>query len=140
MSRVDFEELMNVLIPSAQRTLSKARHFHPLAASMTIEGKIKMAMGYTGDEDPTPDDQIALLTAGLQEDVGAGLLRAVGICYDVRITPPGATQETDAICVRLEHSDGEAAAIYVPYKKGWLSKVEYADLFGTKHVPTIFRH
>ncbi|MGB7156763.1 MAG: hypothetical protein WBD40_01775 [Tepidisphaeraceae bacterium] len=139
MARPDLEELMNTLIAFAQQMLAKAGEFYPFGASMRPDGQLAQNGAYTGSEHPPSQELIGLLTAGFQREAAAGNLRAAGICFDVRVVPPGATEKSDAICVQLEHADGEAIEIYVPYKKGWFGKVKYAELFASKGQPAFFR-
>ncbi len=139
MARPDLEEVMNTLIPFAQQMLAKAGEFFPFGASMRPDGTLAQNGTYTGSEHPPSQELIDLLVAGFQRDAAAGSLRAAGICFDVRIVPPGATEKSDAICVQLEHADGEAIEIYVPYSKGWFGKIKYAELFASKGTPMFFR-
>jgi hypothetical protein len=138
MSRADLNELLPVLFDFAQLMLSKEGEFLPFAASMTPDGKIQSVGGYTGDEHPPSQELIDLLTMAFQRDAAAGKLRATGICMDVRTIAPGETQKTDAICARLEHSDGEAVEVFLPYRKTFLGKIKYGTIFATAGAPVIF--
>jgi hypothetical protein len=128
MAQADLEELMNFLIPFAQQMLAKSGEFFPFAAAMKQDGTIAQIMSYDGNEQPVSDDLIAILMDGFREDASKGELRATGICYDVRVAFGSSTNKTDAICVWLEHSDGEAKIIYLPYHKDSFGALEYGDL------------
>lgn len=138
MARPDLEELMNTLVPFAQQMLAKSGEFFPFGASMRRDGQIVQNAAHTGSEHPPSQELIDLLTAAFQQDAAAGNLLAVGICLDVRVVAPGTTEKSDAICVRLEHADGEAIEIYVPYKKGWFGKIKYGELFASRGKPVFF--
>ena len=138
MARPELEELMNSLIPFAQKLLAKAGEFYPFGASMRPDGQLAMNGAYTGSERPRSQELIDLLTSGFQREAAAGNLCAAGICFDVRVLPPGATEKSDAICVQLEHADGESIEIYLPYKKGWFGKVKYGELFANPGTPAFF--
>lgn len=129
MAHPDIDQLLNALIPFAQQQLAKRGGFLPFGASMVIDGKIRLNAGYDG-EPTTAGSLIQLLTEAFRRDAAAGSIRAAALCFDARTIPPGQTEKTDAICVSLEHQDGEAADIFVPYKKGWFGKMTYAELFG----------
>lgn len=139
MARADLEELMNMLVPFAQQMLGKSGEYYPFGASMRPDGQVVQNAAHTGNEHPPSQELIDMLIGVFRHEAAAGQLRAMGICYDVRITPPGSTEKSDAICVQLEHMDGEAIKIYVPDKKGWFGKVKYADLFASKGQQDIFR-
>ena len=67
-----------------------------------------------------------------------GSLRAAGICFDVRITPPGQAEKSDAIQCALEHEGGEAANVYVPYAKQSDGQFVYGQVFASRRAPTFF--
>ncbi|MBC7782341.1 MAG: hypothetical protein H7144_00760 [Burkholderiales bacterium] len=129
---------MNTLIPFAQQMLAKNGEFYPFGASMGKEGELTHVGASTGSEHPASQELIKLLIAGFQRDAAEGNLRAAGICIDVRIVLPGAIEKSDAICVQLEHVNGEAIEIYVPYRKGWLGKIKYGELFASKGKSAFF--
>ena len=139
MAKDDLEQLMNALIPFAQQMLKKEGEFYPFGVQMDAGGTIALATADTGEESPTTDRLIAMMTAGFQKSAKAGELRAAGICYDVRVAEPGSDEKTDAICVKIEHADGEALVAYVPYRKGRLGGMKYGKLFATKGEPTFFK-
>ena len=74
---------------------------------------------------------IQLMTRNFRQQAAEGKLRAAGIVYDVLTVPPGKTQKTDAICVGLEHQSGQSVSVFLPYKKGWLGKIQYGELYAT---------
>ncbi|MFI5456577.1 MAG: hypothetical protein ACHRXM_14105 [Isosphaerales bacterium] len=78
------------------------------------------------------------MTQAFRQQAAAGEIRAVGICHDVRTIPPGQTEKTDAICLGLEHQTGQCISVFLPYKKGWFSKVQYCALFATKRDAQFF--
>ena len=130
MAHPDLDELLNLLIPFAQQMLSKHGEFYPFGSAMSTDGKAEAHAAYEGDDNPPSEKLIDLLTRGFQQQAAAGLIRAAAICYDVRIVPPGQTEKSDAICVSAEHQNGEAADVYIPYKKGWFGRISYGELFG----------
>jgi hypothetical protein len=138
MPHPDLDELLNALVPFAQQMLSKHGEFYPFGASVDAKGEVRCVAGDVGDEKPESQDLIELLLNGFREEAKRGDIRAAAICYDVRIVPPGQKEKTDAIALRLEHKDGESLEAYVPYRKGFLGKYRYDDLFAGKGDRTIF--
>ena len=51
---------------------------------------------------------------------------------DIVSTPPGATAKTDAVGVWLEHVNGEAVDVALPYRKVSRGHYEYGDLFAAR--------
>jgi hypothetical protein len=138
MSRPDLDALLPVLLDFAQLMLAKAGEFLPFAASMSVDGTIKSVGGYSGDEHPPSQELIDLLVSAFQRDAVTQSIRATGICIDVRTIPPGETAKTDAICSRLEHADGEAVDVYLPYRKGLSGRIKYGSLFASPGERRIF--
>jgi hypothetical protein len=130
MAHPDLDQLLNAVLPFAQQMLAKHGEFFPFGSSMTTDGEIIANGAYDGDEQPPSQQLIDLLTQAFRQEAAAGKIRAAAICYDVRTVPPGRSEKTDAICVSSEHQNGEAADVYVPYKKGWFGKISYGQIFG----------
>jgi hypothetical protein len=57
---------------------------------------------------------------------------------DVRVVPPGASAKSDAICAQLEHANGEAVDVYLPYKKHWLGRFTYGEIFASARDARVF--
>src|SRR5262245_56902618 len=138
MSRPDLDELLNALFPFAQQMLQKRGAFYPFGASMGIDGQVVSVAGYSGTEHPEAQEMIDFLTVSLRQEAASGQIKAAGICIDARTIPPGQTEKTDAILARLEHRDGEAIEVLLPYRKGLLGKVKYGEIFATAGTPRVF--
>jgi hypothetical protein len=138
MSREDQDQLLNVLLPHAQELLKKYGEFYPFAASLTTDGQVELHAGYSGEEKPPSQEIIDLLVEGLRSEAQEGRFRAAGICFDVRVQPPDGQAKTDAVAVTLEHQAGDAVCVYLPYRKRFLGKIAYGDLFATAEDPQIF--
>jgi hypothetical protein len=138
MANADLDRLLNTMLPFAQQMLAKHGEFFPFGSSMTAEGEISINAADTGDEQPPSQQLIDLLTKAYQKQAEARQLRAAGICYDARVVPPGETEKSDAVCACLEHQSGEAADVYVPYRKGCFGRIRYGKLFGAQRTPQFF--
>ncbi len=132
MANPDFEQLLNVLLPFAQQMLSKYGEFYPFGATIDVSGKTAFAEGYTGSDKPESLECIDLLSGGFKKQAEQGEIRTSAICYDVRTIPPGQTEKVDAICIAFEHNSGEAINVMVPYRKGFIGRIKYGELFACK--------
>lgn len=130
MAHPDLDQLLNAVLPFAQQMLAKHGEFYPFGSSMSTHGEIVSHGAYDGDEHPPSQQLIDLLTQAFRQEAAEGKIRAAAICYDVRTIPPGQSQKMDAICVSTEHQNGEAADVYLPYKKRWFGKISYGEIFG----------
>ena len=138
MPHPDLEALFDMLIPFAQQMLSQHGEFFPFGSTMTSSGEIIANAADPGEEEPEPQKVIELLTKGFQQKAASGEIRAAGICSDIWVVPPDATEKTSAICLSLEHQSGESVDVCVPYKKGLFGRMKYGELFEAKRDPTFF--
>ena len=139
MAQADLDAIRNLLIPFAQQMLATAGGFHPFGGSMRMDGQLVQDAAHTGSEYPPSEELIELLTGGFRHRAASGEIRAAGICFDIRVVPPGASKKSDAIFVQVEDFDGEAIRVFVPYKKGLLGKIKYGEMFALQGTPAFFR-
>ena len=125
--RDDLDALLNPILAFAQDMLRKRGEFFPFGAAMKAEDEVELVAGYTESERPPSQEVIDLLVGALRGRAAARLIKAAGICYDVRIrTEDGKT--TDAISVALEHQAGDAVTVRMPYSKGRFTGLRFGDL------------
>jgi hypothetical protein len=123
-SQDDLDGLLNVTLPFAQQMLAKNGEFYPFGAAVTASGETRLiARDSTDGEHPASADVLSSLLAGFRQTRAD--LRAVAICSDVRLP------DSDAVRVELEHRDGHAMAVLLPYKKKRLGRsVQYDEIRG----------
>jgi hypothetical protein len=138
LAHPDLDELLNALLPFAQEMLAKHGEFFPFGGSVATDGEIAHVGAHSGDERPPSQEVIDLLITGFAKQAKEGRIRAAAICLDVRTIPPGQSEKTDAICTRLEHVNGEAVDVFLPYRKGRLGKHKYGELFASKGEHYVF--
>jgi hypothetical protein len=137
MAHPDLEALFETLLPFTKKLLSEHGEFNPWAATMSSAGEIQWVAADTGEEFPQARAVIDVLTEALQKQSIQGGLRALGICYDVRVVPPGRSDKSDAVCCSLEHISGEALDVFVPYTKA-TDGIHYAEIFSIGRGPKFF--
>jgi hypothetical protein len=138
MAHADLDALLNAVIPFAQQMLSAHGEFYPVGASMNSAGQIALASPASETEHPPSQDIIDGLVAHFRGEASNGRIRACIVCYDGRVTPPGHTGNSDAICAWLEHECGESIALFLPYHRGVPGTVEYGDLFASRMDSRVF--
>jgi len=114
------DAMLEAALPFAQQMLAKRGEFYPYAVSMSAGGEVAMVAADVGTEKPASGDLLASLYGGLASR--ARELRAAAIVSDVKL---GSGE--DAIRVEIEHRDGGALAVVLPYKKRGRN-VTYGDL------------
>jgi hypothetical protein len=138
MVHPDLNQLLNSLLPFAERTLAEHGEFFPFGTTMKSDGEIVAVSAYDGDERPPSQSVIDLLTHAFRQQARNGDLRAAGICYDARTTPPGQTEKCDAVCASMEHQCGEAVNVILPYEKTSDGEVQYGQMFTTPRISQFF--
>jgi len=138
MSGSDFDELVGVLLPQAKLFLSQFGEFFPFAASVNQDGTLGSVGAFDGREHPRSKEVIDHLVDGLRDQASRREIRAVGICYDVRVMWPSQSTHTDAIQIALESSDGKARYLFYPYRKGWFGRFRYGAPFGQAAEKRVF--
>jgi hypothetical protein len=108
-------ELLNTVLPVAQKFLSAHSEFYPFGASMKVDGSIVMVAAYDGRDKPPSQPLIDLLRAGFIRDAKEGVILASATAYDVRVIPPGRTDKTDAVEIELDHRDSYSTVVFYPY-------------------------
>ncbi|WP_385925913.1 hypothetical protein [Tenggerimyces flavus] len=96
-------------------------------------GDHRMVAAEVGSEQPASADLITTLIASLS--VQRDHLRAVAIVADVRLSDQG----TDGIRVTLEHAEGVALSVVLPYRVRRLGRgINYGDLQASEAVAFIW--
>jgi len=138
MARPDLDALLNAALPFAQKMLVERGQFYPFGATMKPDGKIDQTAGWTGEEFPQSQELIDLLVGSYRAQAAKKELRATAFCFDVRTILPGHTEKSDAICVRLEHVDGEAVDVLLPYRKDRDGNLTWGNLFAARGPGSVF--
>ena len=119
----DLDGLVNTVLPLATQLLNEAGEFYPFGATVGQTGNTEMVMGHpgTGGDNPASSDTIDFLVKAFRGK--SAEIRALALVANVR------TAEYDAVRVDLEHRDGHAIAVLLPYKAiGPPLSVEYFPL------------
>jgi hypothetical protein len=137
-ARDEMDSLLDTLLPFAQQQLEKHGEFFPFAASIDSSGAPAMVAVHLGDEHPASTQLIDALYEALARSAASGEIRAAGICADVRVTPPGSGDQTDAIRTSIEHAEGDPVEVFMPYAKKRMRGFEFGDLFAQAGTARIF--
>ena len=118
----DLDGLVNASLPFATRMLEEHGEFFPYAIALDDSGERRMVASDPGKGDrPASTDVLSMLVVGLRGERDA--LRAVALVSDVRLA------ESDAVRVELEHRDGHAIAVFLPYTQKRLRRgIAFGDL------------
>jgi hypothetical protein len=126
----DRDGLLNFTLPFAQGQLAKRGDFYPYGAVVTTEGEMKFLAAYDNPQ-VTTRDLLGMLVEGARNE--ASSYRAVAIVADALIEG-----KQDAIRIDIEHRDGQAIWIAVPYTKRRFRRIEYGEMIAADGVPRIW--
>lgn len=123
-ANADIDRLLNDALPFALQMLDRRGEFYPYAVKLAIGGDIAMVAGDPGQgEHSRSTDVLPMLYEGLKSE--RETLRAAATVSDVRIDSPS----SDAIRVEIEHREGLALGVFLPYAKKRLGRgLTYGDL------------
>jgi uncharacterized protein YuzB (UPF0349 family) len=111
------EELMNEVLPLAERMLRQYGEFYPYGGYVNDEGKVvHVGSREQGTDKPKSKSLIRILKDSFVEQAKHGICRATAIVYDVVVTAPMGGKKIDAIQVCLDHCDGYSAEVFQPYQ------------------------
>lgn len=112
----DLDGLLNLVLPLAQELLGKNGRFYPFGASVSTDGEASLTAAdpALGDH-PQPDRVLAGVYDGAR--AAAAETRAAAVVSDVLI------EGSDAVQVDLEHRDGIALVVFVPYQPATFKRV-----------------
>jgi hypothetical protein len=107
-AQVDLDSLLDVVLPAAEALLRKHGEFYPFGATVSAQGEVALSAAdpHLG-EHPASNDVLASLYAGVRAN--ASTARAAGFVADVRV------DGSDAIRLELEHHEGVALVVLLPY-------------------------
>jgi hypothetical protein len=130
----DLDGLLNTLLPFAQQQLDKHGAFLPFGAVVDRDGTVRLTAAQDGREQPAAMDVLDSLHEGARSQRAS--IRAAAFVADVAV--PG--KPGDAIRVDVEHADGVAIAVLLPYSTRRLGRgIDYAPRRaapGERHVWT----
>jgi hypothetical protein len=109
----DLDQLLNAGLGFAQQQLASHGEFYPYATAIRVDGQTEMIAGqaHTASEHPAAADIVASCVAQLASRQHA--IRAAAIIADVRLPD----HDGDAIEVSLEHAEGQALRVLLPYAR-----------------------
>jgi len=118
----DLDGLLDASLPLAQQMLGQRGEFHPYAVALDDDGETRVVAADPGlGEKPPSREVLKRLRTGLRSE-------REGLCAVALVSAVRATG-FDAIRVELEHRDGHAIAVLMPYKRKRLKRdFEYSAL------------
>jgi hypothetical protein len=127
----DLDGLLDVVLRLATEQIGKQGGFVPFAAGVDDRGEVELVMS----EEDLEDGDGERIANGVRDDVRSRRdgFRAVAVAVDVRLPEQG----RDGVRVELEHRDGVALSVVLPYSQA-AGAVEFGDLSASAGTATIW--
>jgi hypothetical protein len=128
----DLDELLNVVLPFAEDQLGKHGEFFPFGAALSSTGETVLlgADPRLGDR-PLSEDVLRALYEGARAD--SVDLRAAAFVADVL------AGGSDAIRVEVEHRDGPALTVVLPYQRSRLRRrISFGQMSTSGSTPKVW--
>jgi hypothetical protein len=121
--KADCDALFKVAMPMARPLVDRFGEFYPFAMTMDRAGVIAGVSASPSSDRPSVSEVWTSLRDSLRGLAASGNVKAVAICVNTKITM-GETVR-DAITVFVEHEDGPALEVVVPYQRAGEGRVTY---------------
>lgn len=108
------QELMDAVLPLAEKLLSEHGEFFPYGGAMTPDGKIVSVAAYDGDEHPPSSEVISMFHKAFYTAAKNKEYKATALVYDVRVQLANG-QPSDALTIELDHESGYSIVVLLPY-------------------------
>jgi len=128
------DALLNAALPLAQQQPAKHGGFFPYGMAMTRDGQVTMVAGYTASEQPPSTEVLQVLYEGLRAQAEEN--RGAAVVSDIRLSGRG----TDAIQVEVEHREGIALKVFLPYRVKRRGQLEAGQMSGEAGERRIWLH
>ena len=138
-AKQDSEELVNAVLPLAEKMLIQYGEFYPFGGYMKPDGTI-VDVGAVDDdtEHPASKDLIYTLRSSFQEMARINECKAVAVVFNVGVTLPKSNRKSDAIQACIEHKDGYSVEVFFPYQV-IDGRIVYGETFAQPGKAEIFR-
>lgn len=129
------QELMDSVLPLAEKLLSEDGEFFPYGGAMTPDGKIVSVAAYDGDEHPPSSKLIDMLHKAFRTAAMNKEYKATALVYDVRVQLANG-DPSDALAIELDHEAGCSIVVLLPYalSKGQLHYGEISAQAGEGNI------
>ena len=134
----ELEQLLNAVIPLAQRMLARHGQFYPFAAAVRQDGKLTFIPNRDKKQPPPRQSLADRLREELIMGASNGEYRATGLCQDVSVNLSGAMGKSDAVLITIEHLNGRAMDVFLPYEAEADGEIVYGEVFASAADPVVF--
>ena len=128
MQKDDTQKLIDYSVDFATKMLTDNQEFFPFAVTVNLKGDLITTGYFDGDDQPLSQDLINKLQPLLDRLLDNKERRAYALTYDVRVQKDNSSEKTDAIAVKVKHTDTKNITVYYfAYKLTSQKIIEHLD-------------
>ncbi|HYH00215.1 MAG TPA: hypothetical protein VD837_13860 [Terriglobales bacterium] len=131
------QQLMQALMPFAEKMLTESGGFLPYAGVITPDEQIHLMQFANEAEDADSQEVFDYANQALREGAQQGKWTTTALVTDVNVTKPGEQESVQAVSFALDDSDGNSVEVFFPYtvKEG---AVDFGTAFAQQGANQIF--
>ena len=140
MANAEIERLCNYCVAFAKESLKNHGELPPFGAVIRRGGVLVPVLPKTDEQTPISGPVAAeVLTTGLRQLAREQQATVLALCWDGFVSIEGAPRtKTDAIVVGLEHENGEALDVFIPYRNRRFLGYSFGDRIAVERVRSFF--
>jgi hypothetical protein len=116
-AKEEAEQLMNSLLPLAEKMLRDYGEFYPYGGYMRSDGTIvDVGASELHTDRPQSKELVKMLQDSFRQMARDDKCKAVAIVFDVVVQLPNSDRKGNAIQVCLDHVDEYSAEVFLPYE------------------------
>ena len=128
MQKDDTQKLIDYSVAFATKMLADNQEFFPFAVTVNLKGDLITTGYFDGDDHPLSQDLINKLQLLLDRLLDNKERRAYALTYDVKVKKDNSSEKSDAIAVKIKHTDTKDSTIYYfSYKLTPRKTIEHLD-------------
>jgi len=138
MNHKDLRLMLESMLRFAEQRQRNGGSVLPFAAMLTREGNVAQLTSPGRKTQPSAQESIRVLEGGLHTLTRMGRCKAVGICFDTRSNSAPEQTSREGIHILLEHQDGSAYQVVLPYVENKPAHFVYRDSIAKASQPRFF--
>jgi hypothetical protein len=139
MANEEIQRLLDYCLAFAKESLKSHGELPPFGAVMRRGGALVPVLPKADENTPISGPAAAeVLTTGLRRLASEQQATVLALCWDGFVSIEGAPTKTDAIVVGLEHENGEALDVFVPYRKRRFLGYTFGEMIAQERVRSFF--
>lgn len=105
-------KLIDYSIELVKTLLLEYQEYYPCATTIDLDGEVIPISYFDGDDYPQSADLIDTYQVLLDKKINLDEIRAYSIAYDVRVNKNSEGEKTDAIAIKVKHTETDEVIVY----------------------------